>query len=112
MRAKHVLHFTFHVSPKKKGSGTGDRGLALSYPGLPAPLDVNRSVSAPSLDVDCAIAQKQGQLRWRAAGLQNLEVARRLDGRRQTRLAAGTLEDRRCARNEGAGHEGLPINLR
>ena len=99
---------------KKKGSGTGSRGLALSYPGLPAPLDVNRSVSASSLDVDSAGAQKQRQLRGCAARLQDLVRApgggRRLLGRGPTgRLGDDTLQDRRTRGNEGGGHAALRV---
>lgn len=95
---------------KKKGSGTGSRGLALSYPGLPAPLDVNRSVSVSSLDVGCAWAQKQMELRRSTARLEYLvRAADRRDGmsHRTARLfIGGAREDRGCTRDKSGGHVG------
>lgn len=103
------------------------RGLALSYPGVPAPLDVNFStdsrgpvvsrfsrVSASSLDVDSAGTQKQAELRGCAARLQDLETSGRRGGRcRGDRhgaawLSRAALQDRGHARNVGAGHGGQP----
>lgn len=95
---------------KKKGSGTGSRGLALFYPGLPAPLDVNRSVNASSLDVGCAWTQKQIELRRSTARLEYLvRTACGGDGIGQqgARLCiGGARQDRGCTWDKGGGHVG------
>jgi hypothetical protein len=46
MRPEQASEFFAGAAQKKKGSGTENRRLALSYPGVPASLDVNQSMNA------------------------------------------------------------------